>query len=63
MPEDVLTEFKFNRIEGSSVAKTKITNCPSAAMLLSALVDKHGWKLVQSFGRKSSSQYILQKDA
>ena len=64
MPEDVLTEFKFERVEGSATSKTKIVDCPSMALLLSALVDKHGWKLIHTTGRGAAPvQYVLQKDA
>jgi len=63
MPQDVLAEFKFAKVEGSTVAKAKLPECPSAALLLSVLVDKHGWKLVHTMGRKDTTQFVLQKAA
>ena len=66
MPDDVMKEFNFAPIEGlATTAKTKKFNVPSMALLMSVLVDKHGWKLIQSCGGNShyDKQYIFQKDA
>ena len=67
LPEPVMTEFKFQPVaDGSSIAKADMADCPSTALLLSALIDKHGWTLHStnaSGGNRPVHQYVLQKPA
>jgi len=70
LPEAVIAEFKFVPIaDGSSIAWADLADCPSTALLLTALIDKHGWTLHstnasgQSGRTPAVHQYVLQKPA
>ena len=66
LPQEVSDEFKFVAKEGSTTAKADLADCPSTALLLTALVDKHGWTLFSASAGGSNrpfQQFILTKPA
>ena len=66
LPEEVMNEFKFVPQEGKGIAKADVYDCPSTALLLTALVERHGWTLLSSsMGGSNRPQqlFMLQKPA
>ena len=69
LPQDVITEFKFEATDGSPITQADYADCPSIALLLTALVDRHGWALLSAGqgGRGArqlpTNMFVLQKAA
>ena len=64
LPEAVMTEFKFKPREGSAYAKAAVgDDCKSPALLVAALIDKHGWTLFSTAGSTATTVFVLQKKA
>lgn len=64
LPEPVITEFKFEITEGSAIAKADLADCPSASLLLTALMDQHGWTLFSASaggGNPATQHFVLTK--
>ena len=59
LPDDVMTEFKFVPVEGKGLAKADLYDCSSTALLLTALVERHGWTLLSSSMGGSNRPYQL----